>query len=319
MARNIETNLSAVEALTTELSPTQMAELSKRALLVSLNVSKWDPNITDKNASAKLSEENGVTEEGLCRVRKSLISKNEYTKKISALLSALHTYYYSVTLQYTKQGTRILPVALHGQFVARVNADCQKLALLVQEFVDAFPSLKEQSKKKMGSLYREEDFPEPETLKKRYSVQPQFEPLPNSGQFLDLGFSSEQEVKLREQLENSMRETLATATSNVWRELYSKLQNLVDRVGNPDSRLHESVIEGVIDMAAVLPQLNVLDDPNMNELASALTGSLEGLSMAKLKVNEDLRQRVYADTKAAVSHIEQLMFAGGMVGQSQLD
>lgn len=311
-----ESNLPTVQALSSKLSNEQMTEISKRAMLVSLSIGVWDPNITDKSASAEVSEQKGVTEQGACRVRKTRLPRNPYTKRINDLISELRTYHYGATLLWTKEGTRILPVASFQEYTTRVNLAKQQLHHHVQALVDNYEDLKAEGKKMLGSLYSEGDYPSAATLASRYSITPQFTPLPNSGQFLDLGFSTEQEKALRQQLEDGMRDTLAGATTRIWHDLYEKLKTLSERVGNPDSRLHEQVITGVIEMAEMLPRLNLLEDPGLNQMADTLKSTLAGMTMSKLKADEDLRRSVHTKTAQAVARMEALMFPG--MGASQL-
>lgn len=311
-----ETSLPTVQAISSKLSNEQMADISKRAMLVSLSIGVWDPNITDKAASVEVSQQKGVTENGACRVRKTRLPRNPYTKQINDLISELRTYHYGATLLWTKEGTRILPVANFQEYTTRVNLAKQQLEHHVQALLANYEDLKLEGKKMLGSLYCEDDYPTVAELASRYSINPQFTPLPNSGQFLDLGFSSEQEKALRTQLEEGMRETLAGATTRVWHDLYEKLKTLSDRVGNPDARLHEQVMAGVVEMAEMLPRLNLLDDPGLNEMSVKLTSSLKGLTMNKLKQDEDLRREVHTQTAQAVARMEAMMFPG--MGASQL-
>ncbi|MOA70076.1 hypothetical protein D3C78_1986760 [compost metagenome] len=66
----------------------------------------------------------------------------------------------------------------------------------------------------------------------------------------------------------------------------------------------------------MLPRLNLLDDPQLAEMAEMLQKTLQGLSMNQLKSNESLRRKVHAETAQAVARMEAMMFPG--FGASQL-
>lgn len=307
----------ASSALSVPVTAAEMDDISKRAMLVTLVVTQWDSNVTDKSASADLSEQKGVQEKGVCRVRKTRITRNKFTQAITSHISALRTYHYTMTLVYMKDGTRILPSKLLDAYMTRINQDKLKLAKLVQDFLDNYEDLKDMAKRSLGSLFNEEDYPSKAELASRYSVQVQFEPLPHSGRFLDFGFSSEREEELREQLESSMRHSLTSATTRLWTDVYDKVKTLSERLGNPDSRMREAALDTVNELVGVLPGLNIMEDPRLTELTENLRTSLHGMTMKKLKSDEDLRQLVHSDTQKAVHQIEAVLAMSGNA-QSQL-
>lgn len=311
-----ESNQQTVKAISSKLTPEQITDVSKRAMLVSLSLSVWDSNITDKAASAEVSVQKGITESGLCRVRKTRVPRNPYTKSINELVNNLRQYHYSATLLWTRDGTRVLPVANFQEYTLRVNLAKQQLQLHVQALIDNYDQLKVEAKKMLGSLYKEGDYLSPRELITRYSISTQFMPLPNTGQFLDLGFSSEQEQALRKQLETDMRTSLVGATERVWHDLYEKVKSVSEQLGNPDSRMQDRALTSLSDMAEMLPRLNLMNDPVMNAMAETLKSTLQGLTINRLKLDEGLRRDAYNQTSQAVARMETLMFPG--IGASQL-
>jgi hypothetical protein len=63
---------------------------------------------------------------------------------------------------------------------------------------------------------------------------------------------------------------------------------MVDRLNEPESRFHASLVSNVLDLVNLLPQLNVGGDPELNRFAGEIRNKLCGFT-GDLKTNDVLR------------------------------
>ena len=50
---------------------------------------------------------------------------------------------------------------------------------------------------------------------------------------------------------------------------------MVDRLNEPESRFHGSLVTNVLDLVEILPQLNVGEDPDLNRFADQIATALQ--------------------------------------------
>ena len=82
---------------------------------------------------------------------------------------------------------------------------------------------------------------------------------------------------------------------------------MVDKLEEPDSRYHATLVTNVADLVELLPRLNVTDDAELNRFAAEIKNRVCCYSAKDLKKNEDLRVSTAGDAAQLLSQMAATM------------
>lgn len=281
-----------------------------KAVLVNLAISSWDANTLDKRVSKAVADENEVQDLRLCRLRKSLLAKNTVMDKLYAIIRAARTFHYENTHAWMHDGPRILMTANFDAYMRRMRQAKADFETCLLQFWDQYDDIKADSAKVLGKLYNEADYPTAEQLKSRYSFGVAVQPMPASGELLDLGLEPQEAQVLREKLEADMSATFERANRKMWEDLHVRLAKLTDKLTDEKAYVKQETIAGVLDLVELLPRLNITGDKHLEMMAERLRTGLSGLTAESAKHNPDARLRAATEAQTIFSAMESFMNPG---------
>jgi hypothetical protein len=82
---------------------------------------------------------------------------------------------------------------------------------------------------------------------------------------------------------------------------------MVDRLNEPESRFHGSLVTNIADLVEILPKLNVSGDANLNRFAEQIKERLCNYSAQELKRNDFLRAATATDASNIVAEMDDLL------------
>ncbi len=80
--------------------------------------------------------------------------------------------------------------------------------------------------------------------------------------------------------------------------------HMVDRLNDPESRFHGSLVTNVLDLVEILPRLNVSGDHDPNRFAEQIRDRLCNHSAQELKKHDLLRVTTAADAANIVAEMD---------------
>jgi len=80
---------------------------------------------------------------------------------------------------------------------------------------------------------------------------------------------------------------------------------MVDRLNEPESRFHATLVTNIFDLVELLPRLNVTGDPELNRFAEEARQKLCTYTAHDLKKHELLRVATAADAAGIVSRMDE--------------
>lgn len=269
---------------------------SSHSILVTLAISVWDANRQDRRASQEVAIANNVTDQRLCRLRKSLLPKTKALDALTAQVRAARSFHYDNTHAWMHDGPRILTRSNFDPYMTQMRMYKAGFETAVLNVMAEYEELKEKARDVLGQLYDASDYPARESLFSRYNFDTTVQPMPVSANLLDLGLESAEAEELRQKLERDMADTFARANRRLWDDLYARLEKLTGKLCDEKAYVMEETIEAVRKLAELLPRMNITNDPNLEVLAANLTMSLDGLSAEKVKHDPALRGKAAEDT-----------------------
>lgn len=276
----------------------QPKDLSKNAVLVSLNISVWDANARDHRGSEAAAVANEVQEGRMCRLRKSLLPRNEPMKKVSAAVRAARMFHYRNTHAWLHDGPRILTRQNFDIYMQQMRLYEAQLKDAVSDLVTAYPALCEQAAKALGKLYDSRDYPTVDALVAEYSFSLMVLPMPMSSSLVDLGLGDAETQELRNRLESEVNSAFNAATEQLWTSLEERVSKLSAKLDDPKAYVMPETIAGVAELAELLPRVNLTGDETLNKVAQGLRESLAGVTADSVKYDPVRREKLAMDMGA---------------------
>jgi hypothetical protein len=135
----------------------------------------------------------------------------------------------------------------------------------VEGFLRIYPHYIEQVKPELNGLFREEDYPVAEKLRTKFGLKVEILPIPTGADFR-VQMSAEEQARVSREIDASVRESPTRGTEDLWRRVREAVARMVDRLNEPESRFHGSLVTNVLDIVEILPRLNVNGDADLKPL-----------------------------------------------------
>ncbi len=98
---------------------------------------------------------------------------------------------------------------------------------------------------------------------------------------------------------------------DVWRRIGEKLNYFHDRMADPKAVFRDSTVTNVHELLGLIPGLNVLDDPNVEEVRKMIEKSLGGVVAKEVRKDPEFRAELADESKAILDKMGAMMSAFG--------
>ncbi len=280
------------------------SQLGTKAMLATLTISIWSARKLDKAATAKTTTEAGANADA-ARVNKHLLAGQDAAlKACQTIASAARAEHYRLTLPWNDNGPRILPVSLWKP----LNTALQTSALTFQAAVDAFLIDYEQARDRarfsLGALFSDSDFPSARKVASKFSFDFNFENLPDASDFR-AALADDEADMIRKDMQARAADRYAAAMRDVWTRLYDAIQHISTTLPAYDNgnvkRFNDSIIGNLGDLLAILPGLNLTNDPQLSAIADRAAAELAGINPQTLRDDPTARSRATSSATAICS------------------
>jgi hypothetical protein len=283
--------------------------LSDKALLVQLSISKWTARKKDKKATREVALANNANV-GVGNYHKKLLVMQSLAA-IDTLVGSVRTKFYENTLPWGIEGSQILPAGNYLGFVNEYRSDKATFDRNVDRFV--YDYMIEQRlgfanvKRELGSLFNPDDYPKTEAeIRSKFKMDLAVFPVPSTDFRVSVG--SDEMSRIQQDIEQRVANAAQTAMQEVWQRLYDKAQHIAKKCADPKAIFHDSMIENAREICSLLPRLNFADDPNLERMRQEVEALLVHPQILR---NDPDRRR---DTAAEMNKILSAMgtFMGGV-------
>ena len=158
----------------------------------------------------------------------------------------------------------------------------------------------------MNGLFREEDYPAADKLRRKFGVKLEVLPIPTGNDFR-VQMSAEEQARVAREIDTNVRESLTRGTEDLWKRLRDVVSHMVDRLNEPESRFHATMVTNVFDLVELLPHLNVNNDADLNRFADQIRQRLCGFTAQDLKKHDLLRVATATDAAEIVAEIDSVL------------
>lgn len=293
-------------------------KLNDRALLLTLKISQWAGRKHDKQVTKQVASQHAA-DTSVGRFNKVLLPATGHLEDVHAMTSRIRQMVYQNTMAWGSQdGTRLLPVGNYLAFTTEFRKLVAERETMVERFLQAYPRLREEAKLFLpNGLYKEEDYPDVETLRGKFECSLEMSPVPTDDFRVQLGdheldaIKADVAARTQAAMDQAMRE--------VWQRLYDRVKHMSDKLqaiddtsdkeGKAKARLHESTIENIRELCELLPRLNITGDPDLEAMRQRVADSLGSVETEALKADASFRDRTKAEANSILDAMATFMGA----------
>jgi hypothetical protein len=279
--------------------------ITERAMLAAVHISIWTAVKHDRKISRDVADQHGA-HQGAGRYNKQLLRGADKLEELRTLAGQVRQYFYKITLPWSDEGFRLLPSNLYFDLTARMREFEASFELGVEGFLQVYPQYIEQVRPELNGLFREEDYPAADKLRKKFGVKLEILPIPSGNDFR-VQMSAEEQARVAREIDTNVRQSLTRGTEDLWKRLREVVSHMVDRLNEPESRFHATLVTNVLDMVEILPRLNVNGDTDLNRFAEQVKDRLCNYSAQDLKKHDLLRVTTAADAANIVAEMDGLL------------
>jgi hypothetical protein len=276
--------------------------ITEKAMLAAVHISVWTAVKHDRKVSREVADQHGA-HQGAGRYNKQLLHGAEKLEELRALAGQIRQHFYKVTLPWSDEGFRLLPADFYFDLMARMREFETSFGAGVDAFLRVYPQYVEQVRPELNGLFREEDYPSGEKLKAKFGVKLEVLPIPTGADFR-VQMSGEEQARISREIDANVRESLTRGTEDLWKRMREVVAHMADRLNEPESRFHGSLVTNVLDLVEILPRLNVSGEQGLNRFAEQIRQRLCNHSAQELKKHDLLRVTTAADAANIVAEMD---------------
>lgn len=279
--------------------------ITERAMLAAVHIRVWSAVKHDRKVSREVADRHGA-HAGAGRYNKQLLTGASKLEELRSLAGQVRQYFYRITLPWSDEGLRLLPNDLYFDFMGRMREFEAAFDQAVEDFLVVYPQYIDQVRPELNELFRDDDYPSVERLREKFGVQLEILPV-HTGSDFRVKMSAEEQARIAREIDENVRKRLMNGTDELWKRLREVVAHMADRLNEPETRFHTSMVTNVAELVEILPQLNVNGDPDLNRLAAEVRDRLCNHSSQELKKHDLLRVTTAADAANIVERMDSIL------------
>lgn len=289
------------------------ATLSTRALLVSLSISQWSGRRLDRKVTKEVNDNHSAAADA-SRVNKLLLPPDALAG-ITKVVSATRSGFLERTLPWLDDGQRVMSSDAYLAHTSWIRKQRSKFDDEVEKFLADYDKHVADAKKRLGSMFDQNDYPTKAELRTKFSMSTNVLPVPTSGDFR-AEMSDAQADMIRSQIEDTVSQATSVAIKDIYRRVHEVAERMVDRLtaykpaskpgDRTEGQFRDSLVGNVRDLISILPSLNILGDPELAAMAEKLK-PLAQHDAEDLRSSATLRRSVAAEAKAILDQVSDFL------------
>lgn len=297
-----------------------LPSIASAAMLGSLNISVWEARKKDKTTEQEVMEAKGAKSKRAASVHKHLFSESPALEAIKALRGEIRVWFNKETLPWDDNSNRLITTARYFELMQDFQRYQKRFDDLVRIFLAVYPTEISKQAFEMGSLFNRNEYPNVEDVALKFCCALNVNPLPLSQDFR-LSIGQEALKELQERCERDTQQRLQFAMADAWQRVKTQVEWVRDRMTaviehDPDAveeipehddagnvvkvtikkkrrpKLYESMLDNGIELCSLLRDLNITNDPKLEEARKMLETVLVRTDIDSLKESTEMQTNV---------------------------
>lgn len=285
-----------------------MSDISNNTMLVCIEMGMCRQSRQLPELSAKLEIEAGATAGTIGGTSRFYFKRKEGRKIIDglALLKSFQNEWRSSLLHYARYkfaSSNILPAALITPFMEENKKyELRKKNIWDQWEAEVWPWWNKTAPERMGGFYDAADFPTLAECKERFTCVVNVLPMAESDKWNQITLIAPAlATMMKERQEAAVEKVVKETHKQLWQDVMTPLNHVIEMLGKDKTRLHQSLIDNVIAICDLVPAYNeVHNDQKLEELAAKTKESFTKIDIELLRQSAEERARVIEETQQLV-------------------
>lgn len=270
--------------------------IATSAMMVELNISCWTARKLDKKVSEEVdSAKNTKVKAG--NYHKHLLAGNPHLDAVVKYAAKVRLWNTQQTIPWSDSGSRIVTMEnlFNGGYKRQLDDHKIEFERLANNFISVYPTLISAAAFQLGDLFDRDEYPEVESIEKKFKFNYSLIPIPTAGDFrIEVG--EQAKAELIAQYEAAFNERLNNAMRDVWDRLYDCLSHMSERLASDDEGkrkvFHGTLLTNATELISLLSRLNVTNDPKLEQARRDLQAALVDTDISALKDSDYVRENV---------------------------
>lgn len=289
-----------------------MSSIRNTVLLYRPSLSVWAARKKDKSESVKVNAQAGAID-GAANVNKQLLPECHELEAVQKWANSFRTFVYLRTETWDDSGWRCGHALAHMDFMAEAGDRITEGYALVDALVAAYPKLFADAKFKLNHMFNAADYPTEHEVRSKYHFSIEVQPIPAAEDLRIVDGIPPAEVdKLVSEAVAHTEARLQAAMAGAYQKLYDvvvKLANTLEAYGDKTiKKFNDSLIENIDALIAVMPALNLTNDPVLAALAHDAQ-QLTGYALVDLRRDDAVRAAAITEARALAAKFHGLAAA----------
>lgn len=281
--------------------------ITTRAMVVNVSIGIWQGYRLDKEASRKVTTEASAHSDA-ARVNKHLVPKEALSAVVTAA-GAVRTHLYARTLPWKDNGDRLLTRAMYLDFIQEHGDLMRTFEEAVDKFLThAYPTARAQAEFRMGALFNPDDYPNASELRRRFYINLEIDAVTEAGDFR-VSLDAEHADEVKASMERAMNERLGKAMTDIYTRLGEVVGHFAAKMGDEKAVFRDTTLTNITELVDLIPGLNILDDPKLNQLGEEIKAKLGGVEPKDLRKNKEVRSQAAKDAEEIMAKMKGFMNA----------
>ena len=280
----------------------EKSPLSERAILVRFERQNvWLAQRKDNRLAKEVADKYGAT-----------IDLGKYTRSLfpmcadplQEVINAVNNCYEvwrSQTLPWLP-GVNILSTALFQQFTTNMSTAIRRLDQSREKLIEVYPQMVSQGLINSKGLSTASDYPTVEEIRSYYNVKLSYYPVPSTRDWR-VTLPPDVVDDIRQALDTENERRLADTTVELWTRVVNEVEAAWKNLDG--KKLRPEWIDRLRSFAEAIPDLNLTDDPNLNDVA-AKAKDLTNYDAETLRANPELRKELAEQSKALYDQLKEM-------------
>lgn len=174
----------------------------------------------------------------------------------------------------------------------------EQFTTLVNDFITVYPTLITAQAMALGDMFNRSEYPHPNDIARKFSFRVNYMPVPKAGDFrVDVG--NEAQKELQDKLSKLADERVEAALKDARDRLKGHLDRMMERLRVETvngkvvrGRIHDSLIEGGLELCEMLKSLNITNDLQLEAARVEVERVLKSVTPDDLRQHNDARTEV---------------------------
>jgi len=273
------------------------------AILVILNIRMFSNQRQDKNITDEVKIKKALGDGAGKWVKYKL--PDECLSTLRKFAGEVRKFHYDHTSPWD-DGQRLLSGRARDGYDQQMNAFKDQWDELVDEFVSEYPNWVEEAKIMHAGTFNAADYPDVESIRHQFDIVRTYSPVPKPEHF-----NADMRELYGQGLVALTEERIGKAVQDAWDRLLKPVQAMAEKLGSKDKIFRDSLVENVSEITALIPALNLTNDPKLTEAAKLIDEQLANLDVEALRENK-------VERKAAAEAAEKILTRFGGIGKRKL-